>query len=564
MGNILIIRRSQDIPTAKKVLEQVKDCRVLVFDPVLIDLVYYDGIKEVEYFNWADCPAYADLEQECKELAMSMEERLAEITKPFFPDCDLPGWQQLSLYYLMVSLKWYSALWSAVANILKGEKVHIIVCDNPLTYYFNSNIPALLLIERLTQSKIEFETYHYIETDRPAANQILDLQVELADIQQEFVLTHLPTCVYDLVFFNKELELSGKKSVNLQAKHFDMPARAHLSMRITDLAAVWDNLNPMIQTQLQNIYHELSPAIDQLLTPWLKLPEHRKAQVEQIATVYQAQFCNWILLNIFFYRSKPSKILLSDHDADFHGPIISFAKNNNIPILLLPHAKTIAQVDFSYKNITAFTHSMQGNVILNRNREMVPNVPFIYPEVHQAKAKLNRPVKKIGLMLNSISLNGVYFCDYSRYMDGIVQIIQWCQARNLELEIRGKPSYSIVRLLAAHTGFSLNKLVESVLGPMEKFVEHCDICLMYDTPTSGCIEFLRRGIPILNPLVHQLSLSESTFSSPNFISRKPVVNILADLESLLADEDAFEAFRMDQFNRYTQSFEKLQALHKYL
>ena len=564
MGNIVIIRRSQDIPTAKKILAQVKDCRVLVFDPVMVDLVYYEGIKDVEYFNWAECPAYADLEQECKELAMRMEDRLADITKPFFPDCDLQGWQQLNLYYLTVSLQWYSALWHAITGVLLGQKVHIIVCDNPLTYYFNSNIPALLLIERVKLLQIEFETYHYIESDRPAANQILDLQVELEDVQHETLLTHLPTCVYDLIFFNKELEASEKKVINLQAKHFDMPARAHLSMRITDLAAVWDNLNPIIQTQLQNIYLQLVPAIDQMLALWLKLPEHRQAQVEQIAKVYQAQFCNWILLNIFFFRSKPSKILLSDHDADFHGPIINFAKNNNIPVLLLPHAKTIAQVDFSYKNITAFTHPMQGNVILNRNREMVENVPFIYPEVHQARPKLNRPIKKIGLMLNSISLNGVYYCDYGIYMQGIVQIIQWCQARNLELQIRGKPSYSIVRLIAAHTGFNLNKLVECVLGPIEDFVEDCDVCLMYDTPTSGCIEFLRRGIPILNPLVHQLSLSESTFSSPNFISRKPVVNILADLEPLLLDEDAFEAFRMDQFNRYTQSFENLQRLHKYL
>lgn len=564
MGNIVIIRRSQDIPTAKKILAQVKDCRVLVFDPVMIDLVYYEGIKEVEYFNWAECPAYADLEHECKEIAMRMEERLAEISQPFFPDCDLRGWQQLNFYYLTVSLQWYSGLWTAVLGILLGHKVHVIVCDNPLSYYFNSNIPALLLIERLQQTKIEFETYHYAETNCPAATQILDLQAELEDIQQEFLLTHLPTCVYDLLSFNKELEISQKKVLNLQAKHFDMPARAHLNMRLTDLSAVWDNLNPVIQTQLENIYHQLLPMIDQLLTLWLKLPQHRQAQVEQIAKVYQAQFCNWVLLNIFFFRSKPAKMLLSDHDADFHGPIISFAKNNNIPIMLLPHAKTIAQVDFAYENITAFTHPMQGNVILNRERAMVPNVQFIYPEEHQARAKLNRPVQKIGLMLNSISLNGVYYCEYTKYMDGIVQIIQWCQARNIDLQIRGKPSYSIVRLIAAHTGFSLNKLVECVMGPMEEFVQHCDLCLMYDTPTSGCIEFLRRGIPILNPLVHQLSLSESTFVSPNLISRKPVVNILADLEPLLLDENVFEEFRMDQFNRYTQSFAKLQRLHKYL
>ncbi len=564
MSNIVIIRDTQDLPIAKQIVSQHPGCRVVCFDPVMVDHAYYDGLTKVEYFFWQDCPSYFDLNREANALALALETELRQLSKAYFPDCDVRGWQHLNLYYLLMSLQWYSGLWQEILPMLRGATVHVIICESPSVYYFNSYIPSALLIHQLSQAGIAHQKYYHGDAKAYPPNKILLFQGVADPVDEEFILAHLPTCVYDLIYFHKELKDANKLIINLKAKHFDLPVYSKYTVNLAELETVLPDFGPDIQQQLKHIYTLLWPAIDQFLTRWLPVAADREAQVTHIAKIYQAQLTNWLLISIYFLKCKPSKIILSDHDADFHGPLVSFAQNYNIPVLLLPHAKTIAQVDFAYDNITALTHPMQGNTILSHTKKAVRHIALAYPEKPYFKELRSSGKIKVGLMLNSISLRGVMYCDYNEYMAGIIKIVKWCEAENLSLSIRGKPSYSIVRLLAKHTSANLTEMINCALGEMESFVETCDLCLMYDTPTSGCIEFLKRGIPIVNPIAHTLSYAESTFTSTALIPRADVDSIVTMLTPIVRNETAFDGFRQQQYQNYLNSFGEAQKLSQFI
>lgn len=564
MESIIIVRRPQDIPTVKAILAKEPDSEVVTFDPVMLDHIFYEGISQGRYLPWQFGPEFAALEAEARGLATGMEARLHALVQPYLSDCDIRGWQFLHFYYLSVTLQWYSRLWDALRAYVDGYKVHVIGADNPAKYYFNTDLPACLLAQRLQEWGVAYEWHRYHDEKVQSGDEVLGLFAVREDFQPtDFLLTHLPTCVYDLLYFNKELAESGRQVVNLKAQHFNLPVWSQLSITSTDIQQVLDAMNPQLHHQIQTVVQIMRPEIDALLACWLKNAEHRAPHVEQIARTYLGQFCNWIMLTIYFLKSKPDKILLSDHDADLHGPIVSFAQNNKIPIFLLAHAKTQAYWDFPYENVTVLSHPIQGGPVLTRENRALPREALYYPEEHSIgpppAAALN-----VLLVLNSISLNGVYYSQFKDYVEGVAQIVQWCKEKQMPLKIRGKPSYSIVRLLAAHTGFNLNHLIEAVTGEMDDFLKETDLCLMYDTPTSGCIKFLSRGIPIFNPVVHQLSHAESTFASPDLIPRGGVAQMLTQLDAMLQEEGALEAFRQRQFAQYQQACRQARPLRTWL
>ena len=157
------------------------------------------------------------------------------------------------------------------------------------------------------------------------------------------------------------------------------------------------------------------------------------------------------------------------------------------------------------------------------------------------------PLRRIGLQLNGISLNGIYCTECRAYLAGIVRVAEWCRANGIELTVRCRQGQTLYQLLEDAIGIPRASLEASIRGSLSEFAAQVDLCLMYDAPTNADLEFLRNGIPILNPIVSPLSRAEAATANARVVSRDSVEAILDMVESFVTDPVALQRFRMRQF-----------------
>ncbi|MEY3788581.1 MAG: hypothetical protein RIQ94_151 [Pseudomonadota bacterium] len=568
MKNSILIVNAQDIPAALLIAKDLENYQSYVFDPTLLDKAIDAGLINCEYIVWENAINYSDLHDECRHTAFEIEQKLNDCVHELVPEVSVKSWQHLNFYYILQAIRWYTQLWIEVLPSFKQDKVHVFFCDAPAQYYFASYIPALLSMQVLNKLGIEFKGYSYPKPQdwtSADANLVPDLRPVLTESSCIDVLTHIPTCFYDFNYFSQELIASGKKIVNLQAKYVDIPIAAHTSIGLSADEEMLVYLPDTVKKQVEAFFNRLVDDLDSILIPYITASAYRIRQTTHIASLYKAQLVTYHLLEARFKSDKPKKILLSDHDAGFHGPIITFAEKHSIPILMVAHAKTSQDIEFSYSGITSFNHPIQGGAILNAKGIRVNSFKLNYPEKFSTFSQIKTPIRKISLLLNGLALNGVIVTNYNDYITGIRKIIEWCEQHDIELIIRNRPGGTILNLLGKNFNLNKDDLKVKTDGPLSKFIEQdLDLCLMYGAPTSGSIEFLNRSIPLLNPITQAFCSKEEQSVNGDIVPRDTVKKILELLDLFINDETSLQDFKMKQFISYINQFKEAQHLRNFL
>ena len=563
MEQAIIIINADDIPTAEKLAATLENYTIYTFDPVLVDRIAAAGLRPVQFIAWHTAPAYASLYEEAHASAYALEKDLDASRHDILPEVSVYSWQHLSLYYLFMSMQWYQGMWNSVGLKLSEKHLHIFISDNPSNFYFNSYIPALTLMQFCRQHDIEFSGYSY-GGKQDVSNHLPDLAGRNNETSNEFLLTHLPTCMYDMAYFNQEMEASGKTIINVKAKYFSMPVQAHFEIEIIDAANIEQEIASPLRERIEAFLSIVAAKLDVYFSRTLVTTVFRERQVNQIINTYRSQLFSYFLLGRYFQEKMPSKILLSDHDTGLHGPLLAFAEKYDIPILILPHSKTTPDLEFTYKNMRALTHPSQGADILDRNQCRVPHFKLCIPTKFESSIAMPEPIKTVGLLLNAYSLNGIYFANYERYIAGIKKIYDFCKLHSLDLQVRCKPSYSLMQLLVWEVDLDIGMLYDSSRISMVDYSNQCDICLMYDTPTAGALEFLAKSIPILNPVLGPLTPPQAVTTHPHTIARESVDECLHKLASFKADPSLLQQFKMRQFLTYLNLFSDAQPLRAFI
>jgi hypothetical protein len=231
---------------------------------------------------------------------------------------------------------------------------------------------------------------------------------------------------------------------------------------------------------------------------------------------------------------------------------------------MLPHSKVCNDIEFLYKNITVLTHPVQGHPLRNGGKKVVFHSALSYPEIVTGNTGMPRAIKKVGLLLNGFSLNGIFCTDYSSYIDGIVRIHQWCSIFGIELAIRSRPSNVLSSFLVNALGVERSSIDGCTDCSIQTFSQGVDLCLMYDSPTSGAIEFLKLGIPILNTVPMPLSASEVVWINNFVVPRLSVEETLSRLLEFHLDENIWHKFSRNQSSMYLRLFDDSYGLRYYL
>jgi hypothetical protein len=562
MEQVLIITSAHDLPTAERLAPSLGSYRTYFFDPTLVDTIAASTLQRAELLLWEGGPSYAEREarayEHVRRLERALDEETAALREALQPGLSLQGWQALNLYYLMMSWQWYEGLWRSLEERLRGTRPHILVCDNPASFYWPSFVPALLLMQQLRTWDIAFKAWVYGERGDES-----DVMINLygaADGTYD-VLTHLPTCFYDAGHFNAELAAAGCRTIDIVPKYWEVPMNPDTRVNLARLdhaqlaQAGLPSLGPIGERMLQVIHA--------LLEPYIATVEYRARQAVNLARQYQAQLASLLLLERYFGATRPGRLLVSDHDAGFHGPLLAYAARHRIPVYVLPHSKISISSDFSHRNMTALSHVMQGMPMLDATGRAMRHLTLAYPE-RLAIDTAQVPLRRLGVLLNGLSLNGVQCTEWRPYLDGLVQIAKWCRSHGVALSVRCRPGQTLYELIAQSMGISRAELEGVMADSLANFAAGVDACLMYDAPTTAAIEFLRNGIPILNPLPESLSKAENLWSDAELIPRDTVDGTLRLLDAWVADADLFNRFRRTQFARYAGGTAQARSLRSLL
>lgn len=562
MDNLLVILHNDDIGPARQIAATLDSCRVLTFDPILLDRIRLAGLP-AELVMWEEAPSFNDMDRMAHQLAYEFDARLESVVQRMVPGLSLAGWQHYNAYFLFLTLCWNRAIWPAMTRHLAGHKVYLFVCDTPQAYYFNSFMPSSMLMAHANGAGIEIAPYTYGAKDSNA-RLVPGLPESRPAGDDDMILTHLPTCMYDIYHFNDELAAAGCKVVDLKGKYFNMPVRAdetidtvELDTMLPHLPDTWRQLLPMLQTRL-------AAEIDAVLADYPVLPHYRARQADHVAQVVCAQLLMLASLDRHFQHSKPRLLVLADHDTDYHGPLIAFAQRHGLPVLYVPHSKTTSDIFFGYPKLKVLVHPVQGDLIKRPDGTLAAHGTLAFPEALQFHTLPLKPVARVGILLQAVSISAIYATDMPAYLDGLRQMVAWCRDNKLAFSLRCKPSYFLISLLEEALDIPRDELTEAVQMTMTEYAASCDLCLMYDAPTTAEIDFLVRGVPVLNPVIKDMTNVEAMVASPAIIPRAGVTQTLRMATTMLHDPAELDRFRRRQFTAYLSAFQDALPLRRYV
>jgi len=565
----LLVLCKEDIPAVVNLQKEISNAEIWVFEPHLLDRLSWSGLNNAKFIDYDlaldDQRYFTDIEQQ----TLAIEQEVAKLLKNNFKEATDSHWQFQNIYFQLTTLSTYNILWEKILKQNIDMKLHVLIHDVPARFSAPSFWPALLLIQRLIKNGIDFKAYTYGSIDEtmqliPTGWQFNDKK----NIKRPFV--HLPTCFHDTKYFEDEIVQSHPNALFFKSMDFHplIWSVAFPRLQNVELDTARDALK-RLPNEFQSVITSLSAALaDHFLNYFLKhtnIEIYASRQAKYLAEQYASQMIFYENLQTYHPDKLPEQIILSNHDAGLHGPFISFAKTHSIPVTLLPHSKVFNfPLMCTYPNVTALTHPIQGARISDIEG-LEKNYRYLaFPEVLEVRSRTSSQIEKVGLVLNDISLSGLVTTNAAQYIHGINKINSWCIERGIQCAIRTRPGASNFIWLLDNILTSPEDLAKNSGCPISAFAKECDFCIMYDCPTSGAIEFLRQGVPIVNTICRPLWPNEGAISDPNTIPRERIKDTLTRLELYRSSPNEFLTFRGKQLTDYLEKYNQSLPLRGYL
>jgi hypothetical protein len=560
--DVIVISDLEAIGAARQIAAGLADYEVLLFDPMLADPAMASGLLNVRLITEVGDRSYVSLDIDAHAAALALETEL-DAAQRNETGISILGWQHLNLYYLFITLQWYASLWETVGHQFAGRTAHVLINDNPAEYYFNSFVPSVLLVSFFQRQGMRFKAYEYGARGRPVYV-VPDLGGQAPNGGADCLLTHVPTCFYDIEYFRDEIRASGKTVINFKSKFWDVPIAEGQQIGLVDMENALADLSLGEQQQIVKFTRQVEHGLRVHLTPHIKLPLYCDRQIEHIVQLFRGQLLTYLRLQRYFHPLSPGELILAEHDAGFTGPMLTFAVQRALPVIILPHSRASDDLTFSAEGVLVLTHPMQGQPVRDLHGRLVAQRLISIPERFSATNATGRGLQTISLLLNAQSLGGVLHVPTVPYLDGIKRLATWCRDHRVRLKIRCRPGYPIFGLLKVAVGVDPDTLAPSLHETIEEHARDCDLCVMYDMPTMGSLVFLRNSIPVLNPVVTTPPGGFLANAHPSVITTESLDATFQRLEAFASDPLALDIFRMAQFHAYLSLFQDARPLRTFI
>lgn len=561
MRELIVLSHRLDIAAAAQLARQATQAVVVTTCPHLADRATSEGLR-VELLQLPGNDVLADAYQDARRRSLALQARIdGHLARfdPLAPDC---GWGQLELFYAFYTLGGFARLWDGLLRQVQAQVWHVPMPDLPFRYGGHSYLPGLLLLERLVAGGQRLRAYRY---ELPPWDPLLlpDLDATAGDPD---LLVHLPTCFYDHAHFEQAVLASGRSALHLPSQYYavdlpSLPAAAH-----HDLAHAEQKLSDAQRARIDGVCAAIAAEVVQDLVPLLATAAYHQPQADSLVAGLRRQMVFAELLARRFDRRPPRALLLSNHDAGLHGPLLTLARRHRSRVCMVPHSKIYnAPVPSAAGlDLQCLAHPVQGVPVHDTQGMAVPAATLAYPEQLQWSFKPAQPLRVLGVLLTGVSYSALCGTDLDRFCRGLRRIVDWCAAHGVQCRIRCKPSEPLVGLLTAAVGLPQDQLLADMGGSLDDFAQACGLCLTYDQLTSGAVELLRLGVPTLHALVRPLLLEEQCMMDAAIVPRADLHEVLQRLGLFVADAQQLWTFGRNQFLAYARAWSDARPLQTFL
>lgn len=561
MDELIVLSHRLDIQAAGQLRQQVPGSRVVTACPHLADRAEAEGLP-VQLMRVPGSDVLASAYHAARRQSLALQTRIDTHLAQFDPLAPGCAWGQHDLFYAFYTLYGFASLWTSVIGHVKAGQWHVPVPDLPFRYGCHSYVPGLLLLERLAAAGQRLRAYRYNlpAWDRPL---LPDLQAAAGNPD---LLSHLPTCFYDHAHFEQAVVDSGRNCLNLPSQHYnvDMPRLPGTPQQPLDVAE--QALSPAQLDRVATVASAIGEELGRALTPLLASPTYRQPQVDSIVAGYRRQMVFSAALAQRFDTQAPRTLLMSNHDAGLHGPLLTLARRHRIRVLMVPHSKIYnAPVPAAPGlDLHCLTHAVQGVPVHDVNGQAVSASTLAFPERLQWSVGPAKPLRVLGVLLTGVSYSALCGTDLDRFVRGLRRIIDWCQDQGVVCRIRCKPSEPMIGMLSDALGMPQAQLLADMGGSLDDFARACGLCITYDQLTSGAVELLRLGVPTLHALVRPLLLEEQCMMDSAIVPRAEVGELLQRLGLFVSDAQQLWMFGRDQYQAYARAWRDARPLGAFL
>lgn len=536
---------------------------VTVIDPALLTYAHGIGLSQVRLLPVPEVDIACAVHAQALAATRALCERIDGLLAETWPAARGAAWCGHWLYHLHFIALGFRRLAPALAPRLAGVGCHVLMPQLPHRFGYHAFVAGLQFSEGLRQAGVAVQCYgtELPAWDAPllpdplgpcqaaATEAVADAGAvaRLPDDDVPELLCHLPTCFYDDARYAAEIQASGRSAAVLPAQHFDVPLPGLPRWPLVPPETLARKLPAERARSLAALAERLHALLCEALTPLIEPPRLRESQAGALTAALQHQALLLMALEQRFAAARPRMLLLSNHDALCHGALLTWARTHGITIRMLPHAKLFPDPVPSYgHDLQCLTHPLQGGEVIDLDGARLSSAPLDFGDGWQFAARPAQPLATLGIVLNAVSTNAVCQVDVTRYLDGLLRIKRWAEEQGVRLRLRCRPNASMLSLLVQALQMDMELLIEGQQGSMLDFAAGCDLVLGYDIPTSGALELLQQGIPMLQVLVRPLGPQEWRMLHPEVVPQLGLDAALARLQAFRDDGLALWRHRRGQ------------------
>lgn len=565
MSHLIVVTHRLDLPAAAALLSQHEDAELRVFDPQLLDHARGLGLSRISLPRRPVPSFLNELFRSSRRMMSRFQTELESLLAMHVPEARGCQWGYFNTFYALLNLSAYRQLGQLLAlEAADGQLVHLPGAAAAYRYGRPSFCPSMALASSLQAAGQEYRIYSYDPGGLPET-QLPDWQ-GLDKMPAGAMWVHLPTCFYDAPHFADQLRKAGRPCVHIPSQYYAVELPGHEGLPLSPIGAVRQSLGAAHEAECQALTAKVLPHITSLLAPLMPGGQFLAWQAKAMADSLLEQLT---LFRDLEQRARqlPSQLLISNHDAGLHGALLSHAQRHRLSVIMVPHSKfqniPLARLP---GQILCLHHPLQSARCQDLHGQQVVGHPLAFSQRLSAleEPRASRPLRKLGVLLNGVSHNGLNTADIQSYLDGLRHLMDWGRQRGVDVLLRYKPTEGFPLLLQEALGLSAETLQGSVGQSLQDFVLGCDACVGYDIPTSAAIEPLLLAVPTLHCQLRSLVWEEKALLNTDVVPSLLLEECLDELDAWWRDPALRWDFLRQQHARVAQRLAQAPSLAQYL
>lgn len=488
----LVVLQRSDVDHIAAHADRFAGCKLLFVDPGILDAALQAGLQNYELRRLdvgrdISALAYA----QAMHRAAAIDLLLTEQRRALWGEGAFHGWDLGLLYLTLQRAYTMRALGRAIELAFPEPRLGLLRPANPALFNWDS----MLSTDIVGADPARWSIVDRYPQGRHWTADLLEVCLDFDGIRRQAeagraaCVTHIPTCFYDPVTYERAVTQAFETNIDLPGLYCDVPVRRGdetLLRRLGD--ANFDaDCTAYRERALAVFLEQLAPLIP-----------HRPALAQQAAAFARRshlQAVNYVGLRRALARTRPH-FVLGDHDIGNNGPIFTLAAELESPITVLPHS--------AYPT-TLMPHAMRVTVV-ERDGLCVPVRTVLGQPVATRAVRFRATAepqprtqpRRMCLLLNTMLSEGLSYVELFALIGFHKSLAALCAQRGWDLSVRLKPSTPALSVVASALRMPPGYFTRSMRQALDDAAREADICVAFGEPTSATIAFFDAGSYLLH------------------------------------------------------------------